>query len=113
MATPLPATLIVRKGELIVPRHRFHIGPLEERIIWGLAAQLRRRRVGNRCQWHAGPLSIEALADLCYGDDPEGGPEQAQRIIQSKICTLSRDLRPLGWEIASDGHRGYILRETT
>lgn len=112
MATPLPATLIVRKGELIVPAHRVHIGPLEERIIWGLAAQLRRRRVGNRYEWRAGLISIEALIDLCYGDDPEGGPVVAERIIQSKICLLTQTLRPLGWEIVSHGHRGYILQET-
>ena len=112
MATPLPATLIVRKGEVVVPRHRIHIGPLEERILWGLAAQHRKRLVDGRYQWRHGPLSIGSLVDLCYGDDPEGGPDCADRIIQSKICLLTKTLRPLGWEIVSAGHRGYILQET-
>ena len=112
MATPLPASLIVRKGELIVPAHRVSIGPLEERILWGLAAQIRRHHVGDRYEWRRCPLMTHELIDLCYGDDPDGGPERAGRIIQSKICTLTKTLRPLGWEIVSDGHRGYILQET-
>lgn len=54
------------------------------------------------------------LVDELYGDDPDGGPDNAEGCVQSHISKLRRKLRPRGWLIDSRRFDGYrLVRDPT
>lgn len=51
----------------------------------------------------------ETLADFMYGDEFDGGPENARAVIQTHICKARQRIKPLGWTIFAERFRGYRL----
>lgn len=109
MIARVPATLLVRKGEVIVPAWRFSVGPVEERILWALGAQ--QRLADARDPLCHMPIHRDDLIQSCYGDDPEGGPDGAEKSITVHICKLNRVLREVGWRISNVGDKRWVLHQ--
>lgn len=108
MAQFAAPALIVRRRDVIVPAYRFTVGPLQQRIIlWALAAQ----RPCDGTPLRLGALYKDELFDFCYGDDPEGGPEDPSAIINVEVLRLNRVLRECGWEIVNLGAKRLALRQ--
>lgn len=52
------------------------------------------------------------IIDAIYGDDPDGGPDDAEGSVQAHISKLRRLLKPLGYSIESARFDGYRLQRT-
>ena len=61
------------------------LGPVETRLMGALAAAAN----------HVVPR--ERLADALYGDDIDGGPDDARRAIHVRVCILRRRLTKAGF----------------
>jgi hypothetical protein len=44
-----------------------------------------------------------SLVNAAYGDDPNGGPDNAGNVIKAHVLHLNRKLRPYGLRIVHDG----------
>lgn len=69
-------------------------GPLQAKLLDALI-----RRKGRLVQ-------MRVLADECFEDDPEGGPDDASNSIRVALMKLRQRLAPVGWKIESKGGRG-------
>jgi DNA-binding response OmpR family regulator len=54
-------------------------------------------------------VSVVALLDACYGQDPDGGPEAADLCIRQCVRKLRLRLAPLGLIIPNNYGWGYAL----
>ena len=52
-----------------------------------------------------GPMCREALFDLLYDDDDEGGPLSGLNIIDVLFCQIKPKLASLGLKLCADGER--------
>jgi DNA-binding response OmpR family regulator len=60
------------------------------------------------------PTFMSKIVEELYGDDPDGGPENAEGCAQTHISKLRRKLRPHGWLIDSRRFDGYrLVRDPT
>jgi DNA-binding response OmpR family regulator len=67
----------------------------------------RKARLVNFLLINQGRLCTKAeIFDHMYGDDPDGGPEYGNDIIDVLVCRL----RKKGWPIETEWGRGYIIR---
>lgn len=85
-----------------VPPEAVMPSPLRRRLV-----DLVRRRPG---------ITVEALADALYADDPDGGPENGTLAVRSVIRHANATLRQHGWRIARSrvwgaGYR--LMKDTT
>ena len=48
---------------------------------------------------HPRPVSTDAMIDLIYGDDPEGGPPFVRNVIAQQISRIRPVVRKYGWMI--------------
>lgn len=107
MVTRIAPTLWLRQGEVIVPSYRFSVGPVEERLLGGLGMQ----PIDQHSPICLRPVHMADLIESCYGDDPEGGPQDPAQIIRELIFRLNRCLRECGWRIQSVGDHRFVLRQ--
>lgn len=49
------------------------------------------------------------LVDFIYGDDEDGGPMCADRVVRVAIWKARRAISGVGWTIAARRHLGYRL----
>ena len=56
-------------------------------------------------------ITAAELADVVYGDRPDGGPDDATNVITSVICQQRQRVVAAGWRILSQGgsRSGYRL----
>lgn len=107
MATQIAATLVLRKGEVIVPSYRFSVGPVEERLLGAMGMQ----PIDAHEPICLRPVHMADLIESCYGSDPEGGPMDPAQIIRELMVRLNRCLREGGWRIQSVGDHRFVLRQ--
>lgn len=48
-------------------------------------------------------VSVAALFNVLYSDDPNGGPDSGYRVIITRICHTRTAIRPLGWTVSKQG----------
>ena len=46
-----------------------------------------------------GIVRVGEIIDALWGDDPEGGPDSAEKAVHVYVCRLNQVLRGFGWEI--------------
>lgn len=63
-----------------------------------------RRLIDVLAKAYPKPVEHWRLVHALYGDDPNGGPETADKIISVYMCRLRPKLRPLGWTIPDGTH---------
>lgn len=58
-------------------------------------------------------IQTDRLIHKIYGDDPNGGPDDARKAIHVRICQANKKLRVRGWHIHGRGdHQGiYVLEK--
>lgn len=54
-------------------------------------------------------VSYDALSDACYGDDPNGGPENPMSVIKSLVCQWRHKLPDVGLDIETVVGAGYRM----
>lgn len=63
-----------------------------------------------RLRQAAGAIVTNAqLVDFVYGDRPDGGPEAAEKCIQSHVCKARKRISAVGWTVTAERFRGYRL----
>jgi hypothetical protein len=73
-----------------------------------------RRRELLEIVYRAGRYGIatERVIELLYGNDPNGGPENARKTVHIRVCQLNKLLAPRGWRIYGRGaHNGFYILE--
>lgn len=58
-------------------------------------------------------VSTDSFIDALYGDDEDGGPLCARRVVHVKICHLRKKLANTPFRIIRNGIAGYRLITTT
>lgn len=58
-------------------------------------------------------IHTDRLIHKIYGDDPNGGPDDARKTIHVRISQANKKLRERGWNITARGdHQGiYVLEK--
>lgn len=76
-------------------------------LIATLRLQRGERRIAEAMVKHFGqPVTTKRLADAMYSDDIDGGPLEANRSVNVRVCHLRRKLRQVGLTIESCGRIG-------
>lgn len=57
-------------------------------------------------------VPMHQIVDFLYGDEEDGGPEDARNCAQVHITKVRRKISPLGWVIEAERYRGYRLVRT-
>lgn len=74
-----------------------------------------RKIVGKMLETYPRPVSTDALVDLIYGADPEGGPLTVRNVLAVQICRVRTALEPYGWTVPKTrrgrGHAGMYRLE--
>lgn len=79
--------------------------PPAEALRYGRLPPLVRRVVDVLLRSYPRTMSFRRLADLVYADDPNGGPDQAERCLSSSIAQARHEIAKTGWRIG--GASGY------
>lgn len=75
-----------------------------------LARPTRQARILKHLVEHLGEYaSRRELADLVYGDDPDGGPDDAEGVISKLVRGLRGKVAPLGFELVGRSRHGTRL----
>lgn len=96
----MPRAPRVAPGKLIAGDREIHLGKLEERILWCLAAR------------HPAGTTKDDLIRVVYGDREDGGPLWAEENIRTMIYRLRKKLKGTGWGIYSQWFVGYMFRRS-
>ena len=54
----------------------------------------------------ARPRSSLELADIVYADDPDGGPENADRVVWVQVWQMNKKFAKYGFRLRGGGGRG-------
>lgn len=54
-------------------------------------------------------VSMDRLTLALYGDDPDGGPDNAAGVVRSQMNRLRNKIEPFGWSAKVHGNSGYAL----
>lgn len=84
------------------------------------APELMKLRIQNKhreillrlSQAQGGWVTTESIINFLYGDDIDGGPQNARACAQIHISHTKREIVHHGWTIESERHRGYRLVRT-
>jgi len=69
-----------------------------------------RQRIVDFIVEHPDGVSCQKLIDLVYGDDAEGGPDNARHTVSTIIGMINKILAPRGWEIESRLTHRYTMK---
>lgn len=75
-----------------------HLTPTQRVIAW--------RFCEGRC------VSLNEIIDMLYGNDPDGGPNNASNVIYTQMISLRRKFEVVGIEIENVHGRGYRVDDT-
>lgn len=54
-------------------------------------------------------VSKAVIVEELYGDRPDGGPDTAEKVVESHISKLRKRIKPRGWTIRCSKFDGYRL----
>lgn len=47
-------------------------------------------------------VSVPAIFDVLYGDDPNGGPDDPRSVVAVRICKLRTQIEKYGWTVPTN-----------
>lgn len=87
--------------------------PMKALLDSGLPPQI-RRIVKAMVAAYPRPARNDELLAALYWDDPNGGPDGAERVLMTRICNARKILAPFGWTVSKQGtgsHGRYRLQK--
>jgi hypothetical protein len=69
-----------------------------------------RKQIIDLLLQHPDGMSLQAIADRIYADDPDGGPDFASNSIWAMVARANVELADQGHRITSTKGRGSVYR---
>jgi len=87
------------------------IDPIEMEGLLDRFSRNRRKIIRCLIRAYPRPVTIKALVEFVYGDDPNGGPDTPENVLQSTMTHMRPIMRDMGWEIpkATNGRGNFAL----